>query len=322
MRTHTVFLSLVLLALLVAGCRSEQYHLHFQPQGPLNKELNLHISGNVKLDIPIAKVNEDFATDIVTSIRYDSTAMGNTMQFQFRQFGSDRLSEADSAKIRLTKGAENLAPFSSLSSSTFNTVVDAAGKAGKVTGVDSFVAAVNRTISKNVDNPKAVQALQVDEFLSDGVLTSIIDLTQNVLPGKAVAIGDSWQHNNVFSPGFSLRMKNKYTLERIEGDTAFISVSSGIDQPSPNESISPAGISWFLPEVQKNNNALPPTLWSTMTENMKVDVKGKMTGEIAVDRHTGILINSNLEQFIEGNIKMGSFEVPIKLNMNYNYSNQ
>ncbi len=311
------------LCVFAAACSSEQHDLRFQPGGPIHKSLRLTINGHANINIPIGKVDDDFSTVISTDIQYDSTAAGNTLAFQYQSF-SEPKSAADTAMtgIRLSEGAENMSPIVALTRTRFTTFVNAAGKSGKVSGMDSLAAAFNHIIKTEMDNPNAVGGLLIDSVLKDEMLTSLIDLTQNVLPGKNVAIGDSWVHDNVFSPGFSLRMKNKYTLDRIVGDTAFITVVSGIDQPSPNQSIPQAGIAWFLPEAQKAAKAVPTSIWSVMAKNVQLDVKGTMDGQIAVDKNTGVLFNSKLNQTLEGSIKMSTLSIPVKLNITYNYQMQ
>jgi len=307
--------------LMLSACRSEKFDLRFNPGQQPDKTLNLNLSGNVQVALPIINVNEDFNTDIKTTMQFDSSDEGSMLTFQYEGF--DKAMDSASQNISINKENNKAGALLALSKGKFQTVLDPSGKCGPVFGLDSFMSTLNSLIAEEASDAKA-EALRLDTFFSGNTVTSIIDLAQHVLPGKPVAIGDTWENEAEMSPGLPFKISRKFTLETISGDTAHISMTASLRPARSQASISAAGLAWFLPpmEESKKKGFSTDNLWGTLLKHLEMDLKGTMNGTIAVNKTTGMLLHSNLDQQLDGSFKMGSTTVPLKLTVHYKYNMQ
>lgn len=111
----------------------------------------------------------------------------------------------------------------------------------------------------------------------------------NFYPDKPVKVGESWTKDISSSMQmFKMDIKSTYTLKEIKGDVAILDSKATITM-SPDATADPR------------------------MKDMKMEMKGDMTGEMQVDIPSGMAISGSLSQDIDGKMSMQGQEMPMSI---------
>lgn len=119
---------------------------------------------------------------------------------------------------------------------------------------------------------------------ADGI-ASFVDDSIGLLPKARVAIGDSWQVTRRSQQPIAMVSKNRYTLQHMDAQQAEVSILGEI-----------------LPSA-----VLLDSVPGAKKQNLSMSVRGgKATGSCTIDLRTGLPIHSQVEQFVDMQVKLKS----------------
>jgi hypothetical protein len=195
-----------------------------------------------------------------TRVKMDMNAMGQTMSYDSN----------DSANANpMFKALGNMIGKS------FTTTVAPNGTIVKVEGIESLV-------------PEGTQGLD-QETLKQTMQTSF-----NVFPEKPVKVGESWtKTTDMKLQNFNMKLDSKYTLDKVEGDNAIISMDGKIS--------SEAGAS---------------------VQGMEMNLDGTQTGKLEIDIPTGQAISGDIKQLIKGKFNANGQEIPMDISSDVKISSK
>lgn len=142
---------------------------------------------------------------------------------------------------------------------------------------------------------KAVKK-QIEGMISEMTLKTTIEMFTYHLPGKQVALGDSWDLSvNTNSGGMSLDINTKYHLNGITGNSAKLTVES---------------------DIRASANAEP--IISGPAKVTYDDLKGLSKSSMELDLLTGLIIEEKAKTHISGNLGISgpgfSMTMPMDIN--------
>lgn len=172
----------------------------------------------------------------------------------------------------------------------FNFQLNKDGSIENITGVeamlDTMVTNMGITDEAQATAFKAQMSGQYNaETIKDQMKRTII-----VYPDKELNKGDTWSADESVTVPFSMNIQTTYELADYNDDTATINVTSDI--------FSEGG------ELTTGGTTMTP------------DLSGVQSGTIVIDRKTGLIISSNMEQLITGVMNMTSpaeMEIPMEI---------
>lgn len=119
--------------------------------------------------------------------------------------------------------------FKQLVGTTFTLTLNKDMQVTKVDGRDEFL--------RKLGQANQTMEPLLKKVLNDEALKQMADPSFGMLPGKPVGKGDTWSRESKLNLGPIGSYKNtfKYTLEKIEGDKAFIKIDSTLTYEPPTE---------------------------------------------------------------------------------------
>lgn len=185
--------------------------------------------------------------------------------------------------------------FANLVGQSFEMTVTPAGSVTEVRGMDELIEAM----IGEMDMP-GVSADQIRQQLktqfSDESMQSSMEQTMAIYPDGPVKKGDSWTREMSISTVMTMQVVNTYTLDKVEGGKAYVSVEGTTSTGDEGNSTEMMGMS--------------------MTFNME----GTQSGSLVIDMETGMTITSTIDQTITGDVsatggQMGSqtLEFPMSI---------
>lgn len=180
--------------------------------------------------------------------------------------------------------------FASVIGNGYEITIDKSGMVSSISGldemVDSMISDMELTDEAQIAAMKTQLASQYNEANSESQLDRLI-LTY---PDRMLNKGDTWSADESITAPFAMNIQTTYELVDYDDETATINVTSDIF--TEGEPMSMMG--------------------ATMTP----DLTGVQSGTITVDRNTGFILSSTLEQLISGVMNLTSpqeMEIPIEI---------
>ena len=147
------------------------------------------------------------------------------------------------------------------------------GKVTSVKGVDKLIEKLNAT-----GNPQSTQMF-VQQF-SEAAIKALTEQSSVYLPGKPVAIGDSWDAvTSINNQGIDIISKMNLTLKQVTNNIATIEVTGTLSTPEGG----------FVTKIQGMEAS--------------ASVKGEQAGNMQVDMKTGWIIRTEMTQNFKQNIE-------------------
>ncbi|MFC2120148.1 DUF6263 family protein [Bacteroidota bacterium] len=140
---------------------------------------------------------------------------------------------------------------------------------------------------KNIDDPMmGGQMAGLKQAYSSDALKANMEEIFNLLPKKSVKKGSSWEQTSKGEQTMPVKTVNTYKLTEIK-DTEVILSSTGIISS------------------QKGSNIM-----TTEVADMEFNISGNQEGQIKIDLSTGLIIESKVEKFSEGDMTISMDQLP------------
>jgi hypothetical protein len=157
-----------------------------------------------------------------------------------------------------------------------NTIIAKISTRGKFLGFENYKTFRNNVlvVMDSVPEGKKEQIQkQVDMFLKESALQTMIEPMFSYMPENPVKKSDKWETSySLVGGGISGMVFNTYTLDNVTEKSAQLLVESELE-------------------------SVPAT---TESSNMNIDIKGKSTGTMSIDLKTGIIMTSKDKKHYEG----------------------
>lgn len=205
--------------------------------------------------------------DFTAEIRFDRIIK----EFDAGQMGKQSFDSKNSGKSQ--DAPPEVLIFQNMIGMKYQIEVSADGKVKKVTGSDKLVNAALKGLTLDKQPLEFLKQGLKQEF-SEKQLADYYEKLFNYLDGKPKQVGDTWEKSYKIQAGMPLNVKTKYEITEMNNDKIIINTSSVLNDKAGKQT----------KEIQ----------------NIKVtfEVKGDQEGKIELDRTTGFILNSSVNQTI------------------------
>lgn len=176
--------------------------------------------------------------------------------------------------------------FGSMLNKSFSIQLSFNGKVQSVEGMDAIINDIMDAAGTD-ENTKAQMQAQLETQFSGEAIGKSLEQGLNFFPpnGKA-AEGDEWSFEASLGV-YDVNIQNSYSLQSFDQNTATITLNSTIDADN------------FTQEMNG--------------QEMQMSMKGNQSGEIQIERSTGMIIQGVINQDMEATAAMMGMTVPMKI---------
>ncbi len=181
--------------------------------------------------------------------------------------------------------------YASLVGKGYKVSFDKTGEIHSASGVNGMINKMVEELDLPTQEAKARLKANLTSQFNDETMISQIQNGLIIYPKGKINKGDTWVLDQSISSPYPLNISSTYTLKDYDTDFAYISVSSTISTDDDSN-------------------------MSLQGAEVLFELKGTQTGDIKVDRKTGFILDSNLEQNTSGLMKVISpqqMEIPMEL---------
>ncbi len=167
------------------------------------------------------------------------------------------------------------------------------GKDGVISNITGFEALLDSMVANmgiTDENQASAFKAQMSAQYNSQTIEDQLNRTLIVFPNKELNKGDTWSEDQSITTPFALNIQTTYELAGYDNDTATLNITSDI----------------FTEGGEMSMNG------ATMTP----DLTGVQSGTIKIDRKTGLILESNMEQLISGLLNITSpqeMEIPMEI---------
>ena len=177
--------------------------------------------------------------------------------------------------------------FAALVDESFTMELSPEGDIIDVKGVDLLLSRLVEKQDFLSDAQRNMARNSLKNQFGNEALQSSMEGMMSILPDKPVGIGDSWKKTFDLGGALPMTLKNKWKLKDRKNGIAYISVES---------------------EVIPNTDSTPLEMGGI---KMEYNLSGDQEGTIQVEEATGWTIEAEIEQDLEGTVKLGGQSIPI-----------
>jgi hypothetical protein len=170
-------------------------------------------------------------------------------------------------------------------------VLTKTGKVESVKGADKLSEAMLNSLDTNI--PDATKQQLISQFgaqFSEEHFKSLFAQNEGYFPDKPVNTGDSWNYtlSAVPTANFTMNINLKMTVKNIEGNTVTIDTEGTVSTPEGYE-------------TEMNG------------VKAKMSMNGAQKGWVKIDKNTGWVISSEINQDISGEIEAMGMKIPVSV---------
>ncbi|QES89727.1 DUF6263 family protein [Rhizosphaericola mali] len=271
MKTKSFSLALLTTLISVSSFAQKKYDIKFN----LKPKEQYDISTTMKSTIN--QMGMDIHMDMVGKTVYDIEKSGENTAVNMHYKHLDVNVDAMGKDIKLSSDSSNKESetLKKITQLQFQAILDKKGNIVKIIGADSL---------------KAMMGSAGQYFNSESI-KKLFEQSFQIYPDGPVAVGDTWKKTLNVKNGIDLTANTIYTLEKVEGTTAFVKITGTI-----------------------GSNGLQKFETNGMTLEMSLD--GTQSGELQINTKTGMFDSSNIIQDLSGKINAMGQEIPMKINTN------
>ena len=224
-----------------------------------------NISTNMKSDY-VMEVIEDDGNVKTLKTTYERFAMNIDMPGQSIKADSDNTDTA--AKAEVTNPGQLMnAMFGALKGKSFLIKVDKEGKVTEVSGLDQIADAMVNSMNVKEEMKPMVRQAFTQQFNEQNI-KEIFSQSFNIFPNKPVKVGDSWEKKIAGTTSMPMDVTTTYTVKSIDGDMVNLDAKS------------------------------------KMSFTGGANMTGEQTGTMKVNAKTGLVVNAEFNQKMDGQMKM------------------
>jgi hypothetical protein len=282
-----------------SSCNSEKYTLEyklakgdvFEQSVSMDMSIIQSVGGDDTKMINLMSIETNYEVvdvkdDVYTmAFQYDSIKLETDMGIM-RLFLNSNTSETIAT-------VDNLSPMlKTMIGPRLELEMDKYGKVHSVGGYDVMLEDMMRSLDHKISmSNKEAMVDHIGQQLSEETLKSIFEQTSSYYPEKPVGQGDSWHRimNATVGGGIGVSVDLKMTLKGVKDNIAIIEGEGVIETPE-------GGITQIIEEFKA-----------------KINLKGTQHGTIKIDMNTGLPVNVEITQNIEGVTEIPIMSMPMIL---------
>jgi hypothetical protein len=278
--------------------------------------ITVQAQAQIKLGYDLSKTTE-YSTKITLDQIISQTAMGQTQNIDSGQgYGiSVQVNETNNNSYLLkitytsfmidqpmmgltydseTSTGETTGPAKALSSiigASFNVEINDQGEVLEVSGLEAMLDSMASNMGYSDEAQATAFKDQMNAQYNAESIKSQMKRALTVYPDKELNIGDTWSADESITAPFPMNIQTTYELANFDDETVTLNISSDIFTEEGGE-------------INANGATMTP------------DLSGVQSGTIVIDRSTGLLLSSNLEQLITGVMMLTSpaeMEIPMEI---------
>jgi|AntDeeMinimDraft_5_1070356.scaffolds.fasta_scaffold01247_3 hypothetical protein len=186
--------------------------------------------------------------------------------------------------------------LASMTGKTFQIYID---KTGEITEVQNLMNLWKESIESSDQTGQMQSQIRSQLMKSYGekALKGNLEMATHIYPGHPVKKGEKWTTETQMSSTFKANIKTDFHLAEITKDYAIIKGNSTIKTLDNDKYVEQSGM------------------------KMNYDISGTMTSEIKVDRKSGWIIKSTIDQKMDGTVKIKSPQLPSEMEMPMSMTN-
>lgn len=224
---------------------------------------NMNMSINGKTTYKVTGI-QDSVYDM--EVRFENLSMKMTLPNRIMEFNSDKKNDMDIVSTIL--GTMINKPFSIKMTKT--------GKVNKVEDIDMLFSNAFASFPQLTDDQKQQIKSQIMQAYGEKAFQGNLEMSTAVFPGIPVSKGDKWVVKTKLEAGMAANLETTYELKEIEDDYCVLSGVSKIETVDKDAYI--------------QANGMP----------IKYDMSGTMSSKVKINRKTGWVIESKVNQTIRG----------------------
>ncbi len=284
-----------LIVLVFSHCSKDLYPLKFNPQSGVSYKFTSKLTQVIAQEMMGQKVNMEqkmgfeylfkiidapAGGDASIEVTYSRITLDVDNEMMKIHFDSDNIKPEDNDNAMV-------AVFSALKGVQYNMVVGQDGSVKKMEGLEKM-------ISQMVESLGAVSKLseaEIEEMhqtmkneYSEEKLRNQMENTFRIFPPKDVGVGDKWTLNKKIDGIVPIDSETHYQLKSLDESFAIIDMESEFDTKE---------------EVD--------------IQGMKAKLKGKQSGFFKVDKESGFIMESTMDQEFSGNMEMMGMSIPLSI---------
>ncbi|MFZ5939543.1 MAG: DUF6263 family protein [Bacteroidota bacterium] len=250
-----------------------------QSYGGQDMEITLTISGQISY-----KVKELIDSVYTMVVSYDSLSMKMQMPFMEMEFSTAKDDEEDVFSMVMK----------ALVGKPFGIKMTTSGRIMEVTGIEEMFASMFDQFPQLSPEEKQQIFEQLEQSYGESALQNNLGMTAAFFPYVPVKKGDKWNISTQMTTGFNATMESVYELMDVKGGYYLINGEATIVSDTTEAQAGMAGIP------------------------MSYKLTGTMSSAMKIDRKTGWIIESDIQQNISGSVSVadseqmpGGMEIPM-----------
>ncbi|HHV29487.1 DUF6263 family protein [Acetivibrio mesophilus] len=289
MRSKRILVALIVavMALSLSACNSglalyvnvnvgDSYKYHIEMDQTMNVEQSgqsVETNQNMVYDFIVSVNDVDSEGNITADYKYDALKIDIESNGAKQSFDSKNANADDSMS----------AIYSSFIGKGFTAKMTKYGEIKEISGVDNLLNSIVDSMDLGEDEVAQVFKEQTKESLrqsfGDEAIKSAVQSATVFPDTESIKVGDTWTVDNSVKTIVDMKMTTTYTLDKVEGEIAYISVKA--DYKSD-----------------------PSTASDYMGMQMTTDLSGTMTGSIKVNTKNGFLSEGQMTQEYSGKMSI------------------
>jgi hypothetical protein len=163
------------------------------------------------------------------------------------------------------------------------------GEVINIEGYQELATELMKDLPTDIETRKTAQA-HFDKIIGKGIVENNLSQLFGIFPDSTIRRGDKWKLNSMQEGEFNFDVNNFFQLEKINEQKAHISSTS---------------------ELKSDNT--PVTL---MGYSVTPSLNGEQEGEYTIETKTGMLLDSEVQSKVKGDIQLMRFSVPVNIKTN------
>ncbi len=281
------YLFVLFSVLLLISCKDGAYDLKFNPPTGAKYKYVVVMNQQMEQNIKGQSHSADNTTEMyVTYEVLQNTSADKHLKLTYNRFKGSSNGESYDTDDSASASGHNPMTFvyQGMKNYPLLVTISEKGQVKDVTGIDELLDRIVASIPLDSAS-KAMIRTNTQKIMGKDFVKSMIEQSFKIYPSKKVSVGDTWSDSMTLTAGLDFKMANNFTLKGVDNNKATIDVTSDITSGS---------MDMGMMKIETN-------------------MKGTQKGTTEVDVPTGMTTSADLDQDIEGNMKIMGMDIPVKI---------
>lgn len=175
--------------------------------------------------------------------------------------------------------------FNALKGQAFSVVLSKEGIVKEVKGFGAIIDKMSNQMNGD-DKTRETFTKTMKAMMGEDFIKSMFTQAFKIFPDKKVSAGNTWNTKMELKSIFGLKLDNTYTLKSFDDKKANLELQANINTDGDVD---------------------------LMGMKVNADLKGTATGNMELERNTGMVTNSTIHQIIKGDMKMMGMQIPMSI---------